>query len=522
MNMVQTNLSKFSRGKLDFHQMQKDGLNSYLFVFLIAVSILLRFFHFGELIDEPHSWRQCDTANYIWDFYKNGIDLFHPSVCWMGSYKTVLFEFPLPEALCAFLYHLFGPYHVIARVFFLFFFLIGIYYFYKILLVYLDHLTAQIAVLIYTLLPLSIFYSRAVHIDFFALSFAFAMFYYYSLGIREKNWKRILIGSLFATVCFIVKAPYAFSFLIPLLYIVSKENSWRFCFRHFLLFLFPVCIFLFWLYKSNEINSQAPDWSYIPNYHKFNDNFNWYFGKIEHRFIVRSWTTLIHRFLYDVSGGFIGLALVVIGIIASFYQKNNIVVRLWFLGVLVYFFIFFNLNVIHNYYQIPFLPLVSVFMAMACVNIAGRFKKSSFVVLSLLLIGLFYQSITFAENEYFKIDEEQHFIGDCISKNSTEQELVLVSVDGLSVHCPTILYRAKRNGWSVPIADITGKIVFNLMKEGCTLFVIIGDKLPSEDLKKVYDYFYSTTIPIKNGKNLYLINFKKTADGKVYRLSDYL
>jgi hypothetical protein len=187
MNMVQTNLSKFSRGKLDFHQKQKDGMNAYLFVFLIAVSILLRFFHFGELIDEPHSWRQCDTANYIWDFYKNGIDLFHPSVCWMGSYKTVLFEFPLPEALCAFLYHLFGPYHVIARVFFLFFFLIGVYYFYKILLVYLDHLTAQIAVLIYTLLPLSIFYSRAVHIDFFALSFAFAMFYYYSPGIREKN-----------------------------------------------------------------------------------------------------------------------------------------------------------------------------------------------------------------------------------------------------------------------------------------------------------------------------------------------
>jgi 4-amino-4-deoxy-L-arabinose transferase-like glycosyltransferase len=522
MTGIQTNLSKILRGNLDFSQKQKEGLNTYLFVFLIAVSIVLRFFHFGELIDEPHSWRQCDTANYIWDFYKNGIDLFHPSVCWMGSYKTVLFEFPLPEALCAFLYDLFGPYHVVARAFFLFFFLLGVYYFYKILLVYLNRLTAQIAVLIYTVLPLSLFYSRAVHIDFFALCFAFAMFYYYSLGIRDKNWKHIFIGSLFATICFLVKAPYAFSFVIPLLYIISTEGRWKFCFRYSLLFIFPIIFFLFWLYKSNEINSQAPDWTYIPNYHRFNDNFNWYFGKLEHRFIARSWTTLIHRFLYDVSGGFIGLTLVVIGLISSFYYKTNPVFKLWFLGSLVYFFIFFNLNVIHNYYQIPFLPVVSVFISIACVKIVEQFKIGKLLIVSLLLIGVFYQSIIFAEKEYFKIDEEQHIIGDYISKNTSEQDLVLVSVNGLSVHCPNILYRAKRNGWSVPIADINGKIVFNLMKEGCALFVIIGDTLPSEDLKKVYDYFYSTTIPMKNGKNLYLINFKKTADGKVYRLSDYL
>jgi hypothetical protein len=154
--------------------------------------------------------------------------------------------------------------------------------------------------------------------------------------------------------------------------------------------------------------------------------------------------------------------------------------------------------------------------------IVEQFKIGKLLIVSLLLIGVFYQSIIFAEKEYFKIDEEQHIIGDYISKNTSEQDLVLVSVNGLSVHCPNILYRAKRNGWSVPIADINGKIVFNLMKEGCALFVIIGDTLPSEDLKKVYDYFYSTTIPMKNGKNLYLINFKKTADGKVYRLSDYL
>jgi hypothetical protein len=119
-----------------------------------------------------------------------------------------------------------------------------------------------------------------------------------------------------------------------------------------------------------------------------------------------------------------------------------------------------NLNVIHNYYQIPFLPVVSVFISIACVKIVEQFKIGKLLIVSLLLIGVFYQSIIFAEKEYFKIDEEQHIIGDYISKNTSEQDLVLVSVNGLSVHCPNILYRAKRNGWSVPIADINGKIVF--------------------------------------------------------------
>ena len=46
--------------------------------FLILVILLLsfRFFHFTEEIDGPHDWRQCDTAHYINDFYKN-LQLMH-------------------------------------------------------------------------------------------------------------------------------------------------------------------------------------------------------------------------------------------------------------------------------------------------------------------------------------------------------------------------------------------------------------------------------------------------------------
>ena len=92
------------------------------FPILVLVLVGIRFVHFGEIVDEPHSWRQCDTANYIWAYYQDGIDLLHPSVCWMGGHKTTILEFPLPEAIISIFYKLFGPDLFWARLVFLAFF----------------------------------------------------------------------------------------------------------------------------------------------------------------------------------------------------------------------------------------------------------------------------------------------------------------------------------------------------------------------------------------------------------------
>ena len=60
-------------------------LKKHAFLLCLISLIALRFLHFGPEIDWPHDWRQCDTGWFIWDFYKNGIDLLHPAVCWMGA-----------------------------------------------------------------------------------------------------------------------------------------------------------------------------------------------------------------------------------------------------------------------------------------------------------------------------------------------------------------------------------------------------------------------------------------------------
>ena len=49
-------------------------MRKYYFHLGVGALIAIRCFHLGSEIDSPHDWRQCDTAHYIRDFYRNGID----------------------------------------------------------------------------------------------------------------------------------------------------------------------------------------------------------------------------------------------------------------------------------------------------------------------------------------------------------------------------------------------------------------------------------------------------------------
>ena len=163
---------------------------------LVAVLIGQRLAHFGPFLDEPHSWRQCDTANFAWAFYDKGISLLKPSVCWMGNHPHVIFEFPLPEAITALLYNIFGPRLAYARATTLMFFLGATGFLAAIVARLSSPRLALLTALVYLALPLALFYSRAVHMDFSAVCFAHAMVYYFLRGYDERNLGWWLVGSL--------------------------------------------------------------------------------------------------------------------------------------------------------------------------------------------------------------------------------------------------------------------------------------------------------------------------------------
>ena len=336
---------------------------------LIIAGILLlicpRLWHMIGPIDDPHAWRQCDTANYALAFHKNGINLLYPSVCWMGDHKTVILEFPFPEMLMALAYNLFGYHLFLARVITLLFFSGSAVYFYLLVNNLFGRRMALISAAVYMVLPLSLFYSRAVHIDFFAVFFAHAMVYHFLRWTEQSSMWHAITGMLAGCLAFLIKVPYAFYLVLPLLTTMAVRRDLKTIPKLLLWMLFPVITFSLWHMHVTSVNKAAPDWYFIPGYFKFVDMGNWYYGPLEMRWDINVWKIFIGRFIYDIAT-VTGTFLFFIGVLSSFvtfksYRRDAVFfLWAWSVGLICYLLIFLNLNR-HDYYQIPFLPAVSLF-----------------------------------------------------------------------------------------------------------------------------------------------------------------
>lgn len=452
--------------------------------------------HFGEFIDDPHSWRQCDTANYIHAFYQDGIDILHPQVCWMGGHKTTILEFPLPEAVVAVFYKIFGPSHVMARAIFFLFFLGAVRYFYLCLREMVDIDLARVATVIYMSLPLGIFYSRAIHVDFSAVMLAHVMFFYLLRGIRNSDNRDMLWGTLAATVGMLIKAPYVFYFALPLLGWIAWHRKWRFVLRFSPLIVLPLGLFVLWRMHTTAVNELAPEWDFIPGYHKFVDMKHWYFGLWEQRSIDEFWWRLWGRFKYEVVGVW-GIPFFFAGFLMCWQSAGHHLMRLWAVGTFVYVLIFFTLNLIHDYYQIPLLAPAAFFIAVPIwqvMRLERKFYPRFLPLAGLVLMGLLTWNnirltervdLNEAETYYFKtfFTESVPAItaGQAIREHTPEDALVIISYGSLDCRAPMLLYRARRDGWSVPKDFINPEIVEKLREEGADYLAIVrNNHLPAE------------------------------------------
>jgi len=465
---------------------------NYLFWGILIFLVILRVFHLGNEVDDPHAWRQYDTKQYIEGYYYDDADFLEPTVCWMGQHKTLLLEFPLPEYAVAQLFKIFGPHLVVARLFFLLFFGLALLYFYKSLRILFNNKVPELATLLAGIVPLSLFYSRAIHIDFFAISFAMAMLYFAMKAIREKHFYALIVSVACGTIGLLTKAPYTFYFALPILYFAYSEGRMKWFIYRAPLYLIAVVSLFVWIQYSKSVNSQIPDWQFIPNFNKFRDMSYWYFGTMQQRYVVDNWTLLGERLYSEVLGS-VGAIIGAVGVI--FYRKS--VAYKWslllLLGTIIYVCIFFNLNVKHNYYQLPFIFPMALFMAMGVHWISDRFANDeiSGKVLTMIISGLIvFQSIQFAESNYYSVHRESKKVAEEIKKFSSRDDGIIVCYGGLTPQCPLILQEAQRYGWSIPVVDFTPEIACQLYEDaGATqLAIYYYGYFPEGGMRSFYEF----------------------------------
>jgi len=329
-----------------------------------------------------------------------------------------------------------------------------------------------------------------VHVDFMAIAFAHGMFWNLMRAFELKQPRYFVFGAILAGGAFLVKAPYAFYFALPLLYWIKKHRSWKQLLVYLPLFLIPVLVFGWWIWHTKEVNGAAPNWRPIlPDYHRFTDMSTWYFGTWAQRITPQSWITLFERLWQEVLG-ISGLLLLVVGLFITRKKRGYAMAVWWIVGSLLYVLIFFNLNVQHNYYQLPLLAPAAVFMALGIERLSqktkGSVRKIAFVVLLLLPIT---EGVFNAEMRYYSVPADQVAIAQALREHTSSNDLIVISYGGFDSRCPVLLYRAKRKGWSVHHLLLEPKVCYGLFKEGGDYLAIVSPVAPSGEMEEFTKVF---------------------------------
>jgi hypothetical protein len=213
------------------------------------------------------------------------------------------------------------------------------------------------------------------------------------------------------------------------------------------------------------------------------------------RWNLAVWQKLFGRFIYEVASP-AGTGLFFVGASLSFVRllkgrsEADLFLWTWLLGVLSYVVVFLNLNFIHDYYQIPLLAIVSIFIAIAIelpIRSFGRPTRRFAWVLSLFLYGLVgVNSLIYAESHYYKLDSIRIEAGTIIERHTPPDTLIIAAPD-IPTDCrdPRLLYRAKRNGWSVYKGQLSPSLITTLQGLGAQYLAVVARVA---DVAELYGY----------------------------------
>jgi hypothetical protein len=156
----------------------------------------------------------------------------------------------------------------------------------------------------------------------------------------------------------------------------------------------------------------------------------------------------------------------------------------WLCGTFLYLLLFFSLNVRHDYYQLPFLALISFFIAepLTFLAVVLRSLRLRTAIVSLLMGLLLWQSLQICSAFYYRIDWGRVIAGNIIQNNSQQQDLIIAATPESDVRDPRLLYASRRHGFSIDAKSLTSDLLRKLQENGARYVAILqrpNDPVPA-------------------------------------------
>jgi hypothetical protein len=327
---------------------------------LFGLAFIPRLYRINNPIADWHSWRQADTAAVTRNFIKEGLTPLYPK---FDSYYVLnevgepnpnryfFAEFPLYNLIVYPFYKFIGVNETYSRLVSVFFSSLTAVLIFLLARKFSSHRSAILAGVIFAVLPFSIYYGRVVMPDPLHIFLSVLALLLVTIWTERQNSLCALLAGL-ATSAALLTKPYALVLAIPASYLVLRK--WGFSLfkkPQFYIYLFTALIpFLLWRYHINQYPEGMFGTSWL-----FNQ------GNIRFKGAFFRWLIFdrMNRLIF-ATGGFV---LFWMGIIRGRTKKEGWFYYFWLLSVLIYFTIIAKGNVTHDYYQMPLLPIGSIFIA---------------------------------------------------------------------------------------------------------------------------------------------------------------
>jgi len=457
---------------------------------LAALALLaLRVPHlFGPILVDPHAWRQCDTVHTSLDFYRRGLDVLHPAVCWLGAHRTILLNFPLSEAAASLLYRAFGPSPLWDRLVQLALFTLSAAWIFALASRLAGRRVARLTTLAYLALPLGQYFSRVPHIEFSVLAFVSGTLYYATVACLDRRTWAAFAAAACGVLAALVKAPYLATTGFAVLVLLLARPSWGNVVRLAIAFGIPAAVFLVWRDYVDAVNATVPNWYFLPDFYKEVNPLWRYMGTLAEREDVRNWIKIAKRLIFEV-GTPIGVVFALVspssgarppatGADAGRGPEARVFALAWFTGCVVFVLVFFRLSAWHNYYQTPFIAPTALLIGLGADALWDRLPRVAGVPATGVAFAAFLLVAAWLPPRlgYDRIDWLREEAGPVIAARVPAGQLVVAAdFNTLPPTDPRLLFRAGREGWPMRAHQITPERLDSLETYGARWVVVLTD-----------------------------------------------
>jgi 4-amino-4-deoxy-L-arabinose transferase-like glycosyltransferase len=481
---------------LERHKKNPFDLYPLAWLGIIMFSALLaRSYHITYPLNDMHAFRQTQTAGLIRDFYRDGINLLYPRLITLGNPGYVILEFPLYQALASLFYRFLTPDIIWARLLSISFGLLSVFFIYRITMKFMVKKAAIFAALFFAFAPLTIFYNRVPMPDSLTILLSLIMLDFMIEGINNKNTILLILGIFAGCLGMMMKSPYVAPLYLPIIYLTYKEGGRLKSLlnvRFLSSFLIPFAVMIIWQRHANSVNDMyfnTNDYPFKDLYsfvvvklHPFN---NWYFGTIAQRLELKNYLMILKRIFLEILC-VEGVLFLIVGFGADIRKKAGMFFYIWLFSVFCSIMIIFNLNIFHNFYQLPLVPILAILCGAGVSRFVDWFRnKKIAVAITVILISLYLFISGLVAAKFFEESNNLLEVGQFIDNSIEKDSMIAVSQPGDDLWTPVLMYYSDRHGFDVPHYRLNGEMIEYLKGKDIKYLAIVDYNGDSDSINSV-------------------------------------